>query len=456
MLSARMSSALTADSLALTLGVSLEEAQKIIEDSLAAEPVSTPSDRCDASVLSSALGISQEDARQLIEQNKADSCDADQLAAALGISKGEAEQLIKQNVTTNLNADEISSVLEISKQEAERLVEQNKARLVGASLNVHSGLLSEDLSFGAAAATEAGLGRCDSDALSSALGISKEEARQMIAQNIMQLSTPSIPESSPEKLAAELGLPEDEVKTLISLAGGAGHAAGHNRVTDEDSDLAYAVQVQDEMEADARLNEHAQQARDAALSAELSEPEYECLACMDVFKVSQLYTVDCPSSHRFCFDDIRRHVDGCLQRRQLAACPLCTDPPHRISETEVRQLFGRGAQLDALLDASLRDALAGADDVVACPTPDCPEYLVLSTRLWPSSCVRTCVRARARACVCTPRPQLQVVAQLVRRACVCVWVGGWVGGWVYTSSSAPGSGLATLTTGYSGRRALAT
>jgi hypothetical protein len=40
---------------------------------------------------------------------------------------------------------------------------------------------------------------------------------------------------------------------------------------------------------------------------------------------------------------------------------------------EVEQLFGRGPELDALLDTTLRRALAADDDVVACPTAGCPQ-----------------------------------------------------------------------------------
>ena len=258
--------------------------------------------------------------------------------------------------------------------------------------------------------------RCDSDELSLALGISKEEASLLVQQNIAHLTAPKRieevsacienssvlfePARNTEELAAELGIPSEELKCLMgqeepfpkndddkeivsrddefALALSLQDAdARQDEEVEKDAEFAFALSLED---ADARQNQEAQLLCDAMLSAQLSEPEFQCLACLDTFRVSEMFTVDCPAAHRFCFEDIRRLIEARLQRRELATCPLCKDPPHQISEDEVRQLFGRGTQLDALHDATLRTALASADDVVACPTPDCPEYLVLSSR----------------------------------------------------------------------------
>eukprot|EP00292_Cryptomonas_paramecium_P014112 CAMPEP_0113706106 /NCGR_PEP_ID=MMETSP0038_2-20120614/27526_1 /TAXON_ID=2898 /ORGANISM="Cryptomonas paramecium" /LENGTH=228 /DNA_ID=CAMNT_0000631233 /DNA_START=192 /DNA_END=874 /DNA_ORIENTATION=- /assembly_acc=CAM_ASM_000170 len=143
-------------------------------------------------------------------------------------------------------------------------------------------------------------------------------------------------------------------------------------------DLALAQQLNDlELAAEETQKRDSQIHIDRALAEELNVPEQECPACYESLLVSEMYTLDCPMSHRFCHDCIRRHADSCLQSRRAPCCPMCPgSEPYELSQEEVWQLFGRGPQLDALLDAKLRDALAAADDVVACPTPNCKEYLV--------------------------------------------------------------------------------
>ena len=49
------------------------------------------------------------------------------------------------------------------------------------------------------------------------------------------------------------------------------------------------------------------------LAALLSEPIFECLGCYEEFPVSKMFTVNCTESHRFCFEDARRHVEGALR-----------------------------------------------------------------------------------------------------------------------------------------------
>ena len=110
------------------------------------------------------------------------------------------------------------------------------------------------------------------------------------------------------------------------------------------------------------------------------EPHYECPICQEVFLVSKMYTMDCLKSHRFCFEDVRRYVEGRLKCFELPTCPMCLDVPYEMSETEIRQLFGQGAVLNNFYEVELRSALAVSNDVVPCPTPDCPQFLALDFR----------------------------------------------------------------------------
>jgi hypothetical protein len=111
-----------------------------------------------------------------------------------------------------------------------------------------------------------------------------------------------------------------------------------------------------------------------------SEPsfKFQCPACLDTFKASQAFAVGCSGAHRFCVDDIKRHAESRLRSNEIPTCPMCTSIQHEFSESQVTQLFGRGQLHSLFLDISIRNALANSKDVVACPTPDCKQYLVLN------------------------------------------------------------------------------
>ena len=67
----------------------------------------------------------------------------------------------------------------------------------------------------------------------------------------------------------------------------------------DDSAFAYILQQEDNEKMVAKLQQERIDA-DMALKFQesLNEIEYECVACMDLYKVSAMYTTDCPQSHR--------------------------------------------------------------------------------------------------------------------------------------------------------------
>ena len=120
-------------------------------------------------------------------------------------------------------------------------------------------------------------------------------------------------------------------------------------------------------------------AGDAAVALAAGEPSFQCPACLDTFRASQAFEVGCAQAHRFCIDDMKRHAESRLRSNEIPTCPMCSySSMHEFSEAEVTRLFGRGQLHSLFLDISIKNALANSRDTVACPTPDCKQYLVLN------------------------------------------------------------------------------
>jgi hypothetical protein len=74
----------------------------------------------------------------------------------------------------------------------------------------------------------------------------------------------------------------------------------------------------------------------AAAAAEPDLGEAQCPACLDTFPAAELFSAACDEGHRFCREDMQRHVEARLRRRERAACPMCENPSRGVSEAEVR------------------------------------------------------------------------------------------------------------------------
>jgi hypothetical protein len=132
----------------------------------------------------------------------------------------------------------------------------------------------------------------------------------------------------------------------------------------------------------------------------------ECGICMNELTMEETYSFDCPDSHRVC---IQCAVNHCREALGDSRVPSCIDGqcPHMVSTNELKQLEqlilahdvsgqqvdlstlprGSGRVMKKLSEVREELVLAGfltnRDDVVACPTPDCPGYQFMND---PSRC----------------------------------------------------------------------
>ena len=60
-----------------------------------------------------------------------------------------------------------------------------------------------------------------------------------------------------------------------------------------------------------------------------------CCANSDFFL--EMFTLDCPSSHRFCYECIRAHVEVAVKEKKQAKCPVLKCE-HLITPKEVKEM----------------------------------------------------------------------------------------------------------------------
>jgi hypothetical protein len=100
---------------------------------------------------------------------------------------------------------------------------------------------------------------------------------------------------------------------------------------------------------------------DRKFAESISEPQIECIGCMESVPISDCFTVDCQQAHRFCFECMRRQVKIALDEKKIPTCLLCS---HTLSQVEVKQLFGQDStELTAHLDTEIGSLLASQPDL---------------------------------------------------------------------------------------------
>lgn len=113
-----------------------------------------------------------------------------------------------------------------------------------------------------------------------------------------------------------------------------------------------------------------------------SSPSFECQLCFDTFHVEEMYTVDCPASHRFCFPCIQRMVEMNIRENTPVMCPGegCR---HMMDESEVRQIM-KGAGPNSIITNEMVEKYAqqilircvkNIPGIIACPTPGCKNWI---------------------------------------------------------------------------------
>ena len=129
-----------------------------------------------------------------------------------------------------------------------------------------------------------------------------------------------------------------------------------------------------------------------------SSPSFECQLCLDTFHVEDMYTVDCPASHRFCFPCIQRMVEMNIRENTPVMCPG-EDCKHVMDESEVRQIM-KGAGANSIITNEMIEKYAqqilircvkNIPGIIACPTPGCKNWIE------PSDMTRK-ERCRCQAC----------------------------------------------------------
>lgn len=101
----------------------------------------------------------------------------------------------------------------------------------------------------------------------------------------------------------------------------------------EADDFAYAKSVSELLQEEALKSEHAaaadlrlrgcQEADDLRIARDLHAQDGKplCGVCSRPFGMHEMYIVDCPACHRFCFDCMFFHIRAAMQRGHMATCP---------------------------------------------------------------------------------------------------------------------------------------
>jgi len=102
-----------------------------------------------------------------------------------------------------------------------------------------------------------------------------------------------------------------------------------------------------------------------------------------------MFTLDCPSAHRFCRDCMQMQLENDLREKRPSFCsaPGCK---HQITDMEVQQLFGRNSkELNDYDEVLLKKELAKLP-VVGCPKPGCKNFVEIANPNIPIKCTCDC------------------------------------------------------------------
>jgi hypothetical protein len=115
----------------------------------------------------------------------------------------------------------------------------------------------------------------------------------------------------------------------------------------------------------------------------------ECNICFDDFDVTEMFTLDCPNTHRFCRDCMQSQLEVDLKEKRISSCsaPGCS---HQITETEVKQLFGADSKEAADYGEILLKKELAKLHVVGCPTPGCKNFIEVANPQIPMNCTCAC------------------------------------------------------------------
>ncbi len=104
----------------------------------------------------------------------------------------------------------------------------------------------------------------------------------------------------------------------------------------------------------------------------------ECSLCFDTFNIDSMFTMDCVTAHRFCFDCIRDSITFDVGRKVGVRCPA-RECEHEVTEMEMTQLFPRSSPIMVEWEEMMRDiGVQRLASVVRCPRKGCQNAMVLA------------------------------------------------------------------------------
>lgn len=124
-------------------------------------------------------------------------------------------------------------------------------------------------------------------------------------------------------------------------------------------------------------------AKDDLLFAGLEElaptpPRFTCPICFEDCSIDEIYTMDCVSSHRACFNCMRYSVESSLRETRS---PVCPSPGcgHVLQASEIQQITQNKDLVEQFDKMLLRNALSGIAGFVACPTAGCENCMIVDS-----------------------------------------------------------------------------
>lgn len=122
---------------------------------------------------------------------------------------------------------------------------------------------------------------------------------------------------------------------------------------------------------------------DAILATKSQVPEFDCCICMDTYKVTEMYTIGCPGSHRLCFDCFGETIKHAVSQGDVVRCPY-QGCGYVLSQQEIEG-FGENEGgyispevVERYRKQNLNRALKSISGAIGCPTPGCGNYVILS------------------------------------------------------------------------------
>jgi len=198
-----------------------------------------------------------------------------------------------------------------------------------------------------------------------------------------------LPQISDERLVKEM--------TSLNLAAGLDGLVGNCSVLPSDIVDLLASQLPEDFPHE-RIEEvvasfHQKGDPDAILAMLYSEYEqmFECPLCFEKYKMEEMYTVDCDSSHRFCFGCIGRCVSVAIKDGGRVFCPGegCN---YELSYDEIMQLSRipkcglKKEEINKYDNQSLMRCVQSIPGIIGCPTEGCANWIIPSTIMEKERC----------------------------------------------------------------------